>query len=82
MKMFLSLLDLDFIFRFQRMSEELLTSIIENFSMDEHYYFEIIGLNQIMSKKFIIKYKNFLKLNTLIRNKNISRKLLSTIFII
>jgi hypothetical protein len=82
MKMFLSLLDLDFIFRFQRMSEELLTSIIENFTMDEHYYFEIIGLNQIMSKKFIIKYKNFLKLNTLIRNKNISRKLLSTIFII
>jgi hypothetical protein len=81
-KTFLSFLDLDIIFRFQRISESLLISIVECFIADESYYFESIGLNQNLSKNFIIKYKDHLPLKILIRNRNISRKLLSTIFII
>lgn len=80
-KMYLSFLDLDIIFRFQRISESLLNSIVENFTKNEYHYFESIGLNQLLSKDFIIKYKKFLPLNILIRNKNISRNLLSNIFI-
>jgi hypothetical protein len=80
MKMFLTFLDLDIIFRFQRISETFLISIVEKFIADESYYFESIGLNQCLSKDFIIKFKEFLPLKTLVRNKNISRKLLSTIF--
>lgn len=80
-KTFLSFLDLDIIFRFQRISEELLCSIIQNFINDEYYYFESIGLNQCLSKDFIIKHKDYLPLKNLIRNKNISRKLLSEIFV-
>jgi len=81
MKMFLSFLDLDIIFRFQRISETFLISIVENFIADESYYFESIGLNQCLSKDFITKYKKFLPLKILIRNRNIPRKLLSTIYL-
>ena len=82
MKMFLSFLDLDIIFRFQRISETFMISIVENFIADESYYFESIGLNQCLSKDFITKYKKFLPLKILIRNRNIPRKLLSTIYLV
>lgn len=79
-KTFLSFLDLDVIFRFQRISKELLCSIVQNFTSEEYYYFESIGLNQDLSKDFILLYKEYLPLKILIRNKNLSRKTLSEIF--
>ena len=77
---FLHFLDLEIIFRFQKISDQLLNIIVENFSDIESSYFQSIGLNQNLSKNFIIKYKNFLPINILIRNKNIKRKLLHDIF--
>jgi hypothetical protein len=79
-KMFLIFLDLDIIFRFQKISDSLLNCIVENFTKNEYHYFESIGLNQCLSRDFIIKYKYYLSLEILIRNKNISRNLLSTIY--
>ena len=79
-KMFLTFLDLDIIFRFQRISDSLLNCIVENFTKSEYHYFESIGLNQCLSRDFVIKYKYYLSLEILIRNRNISRNLLSTIY--
>jgi hypothetical protein len=79
-KMFLLFLDLDIIFRFQKISDELLNSIVENFTKNEYHYFESIGLNQCLSSDFVIKYKDFLPVNILIRNKNISRNLLFALY--
>lgn len=79
-KMFLLFLDLDIIFRFQKISDALLNTIVENFTKNEYHYFESIGLNQCLSRDFVIKYKDFLPVKILIRNKNISRNLLSNIY--
>ena len=74
-------LDLGCIFRYQKLSSELLNTLIESFTNDEFvFYFQSICLYQKLTSEFIIKYKDNIMIKHLIRNKNIPKSILYSIY--
>lgn len=67
-------LNLQFILNYQEIDEEFLESLIETLSdFDKPMFFQSVALNQKLSQNFILKYKNELCIQNLIRNKKILR---------
>ena len=78
---YITYLDLGSVFRYQKLSSELLYNLVDSFTLDEfEYYFQSICLYQKLSSDFIIKYKDKITLKFLIRNRNIPRSVLSFIY--
>jgi hypothetical protein len=81
MKRYLKQLDLGTLIRYQSISQTLLDEIVDNFNdNDVDFYMQNIGMYQKISKKFIIRYKYYLPLRVLIRNKHIPRSDIHTIY--
>lgn len=68
-------LNLQFIVKYQDISEEYLITIIDNLGSNEDHIglFQSISLHQKLSYDFMLKYKDNLHIKNLIRNKNILR---------
>lgn len=80
-KKYLVYLDLGCIFRYQTLSLELLNTLTESFTNDEFvFYFQSICLYQKLTSEFIIKYKDKITIKHLIRNKNIPKAILHSIY--
>lgn len=80
-KKYLLYLDLGCIFRYQTLSLELLNTLTESFTNDEFvFYFQSICLYQKLTSEFIIKYKDKITIKHLIRNKNIPKAILHSIY--
>ena len=80
-KKYIIYLDLGCIFRYQKLSSELLNTLIESFTNDEFvFYFQSICLYQKLTSQFIIKYKDKIMIKHLIRNKNIPKSILYSIY--
>lgn len=81
MKLHLQNLDLGTLIRYQSIPPTLLEEIVENFNdNDIDFYMQNIGTYQKISKKFICRYKYYLPLRVLIRNKHIPRSDIHTIY--
>jgi hypothetical protein len=80
-KKYIIYLDLGCIFRYQKLSLELLNRLVESFTNDEFvFYFQSICLYQKLTSEFIIKYKDKINLKHLIRNKNIPKSIIYSIY--
>lgn len=80
-KKYLIYLDLGCIFRYQILSLELLNTLVESFTNDEFvFYFQSICLYQKLTLEFIKKYKDKIRIKHLIRNKNIPKVILHSIY--
>lgn len=77
----LEYLDLGSVFRYQKLSKDLLNLLVDSFTIDEFvFYFQSVCLYQKLSSDFILKYKDKIVLKHLIRNKNIPKTILSSIY--
>jgi hypothetical protein len=80
-KSHLSYLDIASILRYQTLSDVLLNEIVDNFNdTDFDFNFNTIGIYQKLSKQFILKYKRYLPLRIVIRNKQIPRSVIHDIY--
>ena len=74
-------LDLGCLFRYQTLSMELLNTLVNSFTIDEFvFYFQSICFYQKLTSEFIIQYKDKIILKHLIRNKNIPKSILHSIY--
>ena len=78
---YLDHLDMSSLLRYQKLSETLIEKIISNFDdFDKDFHFQSIGTYQKLSKNFIKRYKEYLPLRIIIRNKKIKRSIIHEIY--
>lgn len=81
MKRHLKNLDIGTLIRYQSISQPLLDEIVNNFNdTDIDFYMQNIGTYQKLSKQFIQRFKTYLPLRVLIRNKWIPRSQIHSIY--
>lgn len=81
MKLYLKNLDIGTLIRYQSISQTLLDEIVDNFNdSDIDFYMQNIGTYQKISKPFIVRFKMYLPLRVLIRNKSIPRSYIHDIY--
>jgi len=81
LKTYLQHLDRSTILRYQQIPEQLLIEIVESFNdFDKDFYFQTIATYQKLSFDFIKKYKSYLSLRAIIRNKNIRKSIIHELY--
>jgi hypothetical protein len=84
MKKHIKFLDIGSIIRYQTIPEWLLNEIIQQLrpfeDFDLNFYMPSIATYQNISKKFILRYKNYIPLKTIVRNTKISRSLIHELY--
>lgn len=81
MKCHLKHLDIGSLIRYQSISDQLLNEIVDNFSdTDMDFYMPNIATYQNLSQPFVEKYKMYLPLRALIRNKWVAKSIIHKIY--
>jgi hypothetical protein len=80
-RLYLKYLDIGTLIRYQSLSNDLLNEIVDNFNdFDKDFYMQNIGTYQKISRTFIERYKSYLPLRVLIRNKLVPRSYIHNIY--
>ena len=74
-------LDIGSILRYQTLSMTLIRSIVNSLSPSSlDFYLPTIGIYQDISKEFILEYKEYLPMRTMIKNKTVPRTIIHEIY--